>query len=544
MSRVAVDFGTGNTVLARFNETAAQAETLSIPGITSEMRYRLNPGEPERIAHVAPSVIHYSDTETLIADQVVSRGLAEHRHTVRWMKRGIAQGVTRRRKTPQGFKSPAEAGEEFLTLLLNYVGDRLDFERDEFTFTAPVEAFEDFQDWLWRVCENVGIGRARMLDEPTACVLGYQGAVRRDDRFLVFDFGCGTLDVAAVRIEPGSTEDKKAVQLGQAGCRLGGMDIDAWIAEDFCKRHGLDERERRDVEAVALRRAEEAKIALSDPDTEDAEVSVLSDASGSTRLLRTEYTRCCSDCLKGKPGQNGDPGHGCLGCMLLANDFVKQVRETVERALENAAVHANMRRGDVERVVVTGGTGLCVCVRELLESSFDGKVDYERPFDAVARGACGGQEVGAILQHDYAIESYNRERKEFEFRPLFQSGTEYPTGPAAVRLWAKGAYDGQTRIGLKIFEVSRMKRRRLDVSMVDADGALRDTSRVSSEYEYICLNSENPTFIHADPPCDMGRDKRRFLCEFQVDGNRRLLVTATDQLAQKVLLKDHPVVRL
>src|ERR1035437_2128967 len=172
MSEVAIDFGTSNTVLARYNETRERAETIRIQEISSELRYRLKPGGQEHSVWVIPSMIHYAEKETLIGDQVVSRGLAEHPDTMRWMKRGIAQGITRRKRTAQGHKSPAEAGAEFLKLALNYATNEISFEQDTFTFTAPVEAFENFQDWIWRVAEALGIRKLRVLDEPTACVFG------------------------------------------------------------------------------------------------------------------------------------------------------------------------------------------------------------------------------------------------------------------------------------------------------------------------------------------------------------------------------------
>jgi hypothetical protein len=149
-----------------------------------------------------------------------------------------------------------------------------------------------------------------------------------------------------------------------------------------------------------------------------------------------------------------------------------------------------------------------------------------------------------VLQHDYAIESYSRERKQFEFKPLFKIGTEYPTRPEAVRFWCNGSTDGQTRVGLHIFEVSRMKRRAVDQAMVDAEGRIQVAARVTTDYEHICLNPDNPTFIAADPPLNRERDKRRFLCSFEIDGHRRLLVTAIDHLTGKPVLVKHPVVRL
>ncbi|MFB3788407.1 MAG: Hsp70 family protein [bacterium] len=543
MSQVSVDFGTSNTVLARFNETTQRVETLDIPGIASEMRYRLTQDGPEQFVHVIPSLIHYSETETLIGNQVLSRGLAEHPDTFRWMKRAIARRITKCKKTAQGHIDPLQAGEDFLKALLNYASDRISFTNDDFTFTAPVEAFEDFQDWLWKVIEGLGIRRFRMLDEPTSCVFGYHGAARKDERFVMFDFGGGTLDVSTIRIEMSSTDTKKAVQLGQAGQDLGGMDIDQWLAEDFSTRHKLDDREKRDLEAIILRQAEAVKIALSDPLEAEAGFQIISQAGSAPRLLRTTFTRSCAQCERGQVGNHSAPGEACMGCILLQKDFVKQVRDTIDRALENAAVKVGMRKNEITKVLVTGGTSLVLCVQDILKNCFDCHIEYDHPFDTVVRGACRGI-VEPVLQHDYAIESYNSSRKEYEFKPLFKIGTEFPTRKDAVRFWAKGSYDGMTRIGLKIYEVSRMKRRDLAVAIVGEDGRLRGDSRVTSEYEYICLNEDNPTFILADPPVNLARDQQRFLCSFGIDGNRRLLVTVLDTLRRKPLLKEHPVVRL
>jgi molecular chaperone DnaK (HSP70) len=541
MGEVAIDFGTSNTVLARYNETQERAETIRISEVSGELRYRLNEAGQEYSVWVIPSLIHYAEKETLIGDQVVARGLAEHADTLRWMKRSIAHGITRRKKTPQGHKSPIEAGTEFLKLALNYASNEISFENDNFTFTVPVEAFENFQDWIWRVAESLGIRKLRILDEPTASVFGYQGAARQDERFMVFDFGGGTLDVSVVRLDLKEQSGRKAIQLGQAGCDLGGMDIDRWIASAFCARHSLSDADRRDLENLILRHAEEVKIALSDPATTDAEMSVLNDLGRVPRLLQSTWRRACVACEKGAVLLGGD--EICLGCLLLERGFPKQIREAMDRALENAAIKAGMRRSDVTRVLVTGGTSLVPAVRRIIEESFHEKVEYDHPFDGVVRGACRGV-VAPVLQHDYSIESYNTERRQFEFKPLFKIGTEFPTAPDVVRYWSNGSIDGQTRVGLLIYEVSRMKRRAVEEALVDAEGRIQTAARVNTDYEHICLNPDNPTFIAADPPINRARDKQRFLCTFSIDGHRRLLVTATDNLTGKPVLVKHPVVRL
>lgn len=541
MTQVAVDFGTSNTVLARFDETSGRAETIAIPGITRELRYRLNPDEAERTVHVIPTLIHYTDKEIFIGNQVLERGLVGHRETLRWLKRRIALGVSKRTKTALGHKSAAEAGQDFLRVLLSYVSEELSFDEDEFTFTVPVEAFEDFEDWLRRVAEALQIARVRIIDEATSCILGYQGAIKSEDRYVVFDFGCGTLDVSAVRVDPTIEEGRKAVQLGQAGRDLGGMDIDTWIFDDFCRRQQFDAGQRRKLEPRLMADSESVKIRLSDPEVNEVNLRLDDPHFGELTVI---YRQSCESCQRrGNSAPTSEKGASCLGCLLVQRNFTREIRETVDRALENAAIKAGMRREDITRVVVTGGTSLVPGVRDYLEDDFEGRVSYESPFDAVVQGACQGL-VAPILQHEYAIESFNSSTRDYEFKPLFRVGTSYPTPANAVRFWARGSYNGMTRIGIKIFEVSQMKRRSLEVSLVDWEGVLQDTSQVKTENHYVCLNRDNPTFIVADPAVDLERDHKRFLCSFAVDGNRRLLVTVEDQLSQQKILDEHPVVRL
>ena len=542
-ARVAVDFGTSNTVIARLDPESDTVQTLEVPGISKAVRYRLRPDDSLQTIHLVPSLIHFGENETLIGQQVVARGLVESKHTFRWIKRSISMGVTKRKRTPQGHKTPADGGAEFLRLLLSYISNEVSLTNDEFTFTSPVEAFEDFQDWLQRVIDDLEIRRVRRIDEATACILGVQTAVSRDDRFLVFDFGCGTLDVSAVRIDLDTAKDRKAVQLGQAGYDIGGMDIDAWIFEDFCARHELDAKTRRQTKSTLLVEAERVKIRLSRADVDVAELKLAADPTADRTEFVTPYTRSCDACRSGESQSQPDNSTGCLGCLVHSRQFLRHVRNTIDRALENAAIKAGMRRDDITRVVVTGGTSLVPLVRRHLKEMFPERVAFKNPFDAVVRGGCRGIVV-PLLSHDYTIESFSAHNREFEFKSLLKTGTEYPTPRDCVRFWAKGSYDGMTRIGIKIFEVSRMERRGLEVALVDDAGSLQETSRVATKYHYICLNRDNPTFIVADPPIQLQRDAKRFACSFWVDGNRRLCVTVEDRLARRELMRDHPVVRL
>ena len=76
-ARVAVDFGTSNTVIARLDPESDTVQTLEVPGISKAVRYRLRPDDSLQTIHLVPSLIHFGENETLIGQQVVARGLVE-----------------------------------------------------------------------------------------------------------------------------------------------------------------------------------------------------------------------------------------------------------------------------------------------------------------------------------------------------------------------------------------------------------------------------------------------------------------------------------
>ena len=81
---------------------------------------------------------------------------------------------------------------------------------------------------------------------------------------------------------------------------------------------------------------------------------------------------------------------------------------------------------------------------------------FDRPFDAVARGAAAfvaGVDFYDHIQHDYAIRHIRAQRGEYEYRTIVPRGTPYPTTSPVCRLTVKATYQGQTSLGLAIFEM-------------------------------------------------------------------------------------------
>jgi len=74
----------------------------------------------------------------------------------------------------------------------------------------------------------------RTIDEPVAAALGYGIDIKKDSTVIAFDFGAGSLEVAAVRIEAGKTfETGRAQVLAKQSLKIGGDDVDWWIVEEF-----------------------------------------------------------------------------------------------------------------------------------------------------------------------------------------------------------------------------------------------------------------------------------------------------------------------
>ncbi len=91
---------------------------------------------------------------------------------------------------------------------------------------------QSLADWFRRKMPKGFTFRA--IDEPVASALGYGVDIKRDGIIVAFDFGAGSLEVAAVRIESGKTlETGRAEVLAKQSLRLGGDDVDEWVLEKF-----------------------------------------------------------------------------------------------------------------------------------------------------------------------------------------------------------------------------------------------------------------------------------------------------------------------
>jgi len=128
-----------------------------------------------------------------------------------------------------------------------------------------------------------------------------------------------------------------------------------------------------------------------------------------------------------------------------------------------------------------------------------------------------------------------------------RSGARYPSAGQVARITISAAYDGQTRLGIPLYEIS---------TAPDAEGpALELVSdpaggcrlagppeNASAGHKPHLANERTPTLLAADPPALKGDP--RFELTFVLDQERQLCITARDLVTGRLVKKDAPVHRL
>ncbi len=528
--KMAIDFGTSNTIVAFWNEELNDVDLHTVEDISLPFLFEQD-GRNLEIPYI-PSMICYQDKNTtFVGAQVIEKMLEKSKGSFRWLKAYIQSRRNINYPLPDGATVDYyKAGRDFLEKIIFFAAEsgHIDLTSGEVAFTVPVESFEHYTDWLSSACRELGIRRYRFLDESSACVFGYDTHLQQGDVYLIFDFGGGTLDVSIVKIEERVDRGRGCRVMGKAGCRLGGRTIDGWLYADILKRADMNVLDAREASALFMRGVEEIKERLTNND--EWEYNMLHEASGLN--LRGKYKRTE------------------LEDLLENNGLYQNVQETLDRALKHA-YEKGIEKSAIKEALLVGGSSQIPSIRRQVRTLFGNKTRYYRPYDAVARGACrflssDMEELYDHIQHDYAIKSYNRKTGTHQFIPLIPKGTQFPTEKGFKSMTMKATRNGQRFFGIDIFEIAEKNSSTGCAGEIiyDLNGcAVFDNNHNSSnEPTEFWMNEKNPTFIEADPPGEMG--VKRFSVSFRVGPNKALRVTVRDILTQKLLYEDYPVVRL
>jgi molecular chaperone DnaK len=350
-----IDLGTTNSCIAR----ALGGETLVIQN-NDQM-------------NVTPSVVRVLKSGSLLVGRRAYNALAEDPDNVAHeVKRVMGQRYAKTFPASGRVMTPEEISAEVLKSLAADARRRTGEEVRAGVVTVPA-AFTALQcEATARAAELAGLEECPLLQEPIAAAVAYGAAPGvRDQRWLVFDLGGGTLDVAVV-----STRDGRLGVLEHRGDNhLGGKDIDRALVRNvlvpfLSEQFALPRADAEPRELARLLR----KLALA---AEYAKIELTSADETLVGLLDVGCDR------EGRPIEAELP--------LTRARLEEEIGPLVARCLrltDEALEGARVKGADLDRVLLVGGPTQTPRVREALAAHLGARVDFSLdPMTVVARGA-------------------------------------------------------------------------------------------------------------------------------------------------------------
>ena len=335
-----------------------------------------------------PSYVGFSDTERLIGDAAKIASTSNPTNTVYDAKRMIGRDFSdeKLQEDMKHFSFQVVDHNNKPKIKVNYKGEDKEFTPEEISAMVLTKMKQTAELYLGHPVKNAvitvpayfndsqrqatkdagviaGLNVLRIINEPTAAAIAY-GLDKINDtqrNILIFDFGGGTHDVSLLSLEDGVFEVKATA----GDTHLGGEDIDTrivnYVLEEFKKKHKVDLSENK----KALRRirtaAERAKRSLSGQTQANIEIDSLHEGNDfSVNLTRAKFESLCSDI------------------------FLKTL-EPVDRVLKDSKIS----KGEINDIVLVGGSTRIPKVQELLTNFFNGKELCRKinPDEAIAYGA-------------------------------------------------------------------------------------------------------------------------------------------------------------
>jgi molecular chaperone DnaK len=311
-----------------------------------------------------------------------------------------------------------------------YLGDKVEAA----VITVPAY-FNDSQRKATKDAgEIAGLRVERIINEPTAASLAYGLDKKSNETILVFDLGGGTFDVSVLDVGEGVFEVKSTA----GDSHLGGDDFDQkivdWLVTEFKKDQGMDLTTDRTAVQRLKEAAEKAKIELSSQVSTAINLPFITARDGNPlhldyTLTRAKFEELCAD--------------------LLAR---------IKRPFQTALDDAKLKPGEVDEVVLVGGSSRMPMVQELVKS-LTGKEPNRsvNPDEVVAVGAAiqagvlGGDVKGIVLL-DVTPLSMGVETQGGIFDKLIERNTTIPTKKSRVYTTA---VDNQPEVEIHVLQGER-----------------------------------------------------------------------------------------
>ena len=318
-------------------------------------------------SRTTPSVVAFSkDGERLVGVTAKRQAVTNSQRTILSVKREMGtdwvQNIDDDEYTPQ------EVSAFILQKLKADAESYLGREVTQAVITCPAY-FTDAQRKATQDAGRIaGLEVLRIINEPTAAALAYGVDKDEDQTILVYDLGGGTFDVSVLEIYQVDGQPQIEVKATSGDNRLGGDDFDhvivEWITSEYLKSSGIDLT--KDMQAMSRLReaAEKAKIELSGTSMSQINLPFITMKDGQPEHLDLSLSRAKFE--------------------DLISDLVERTMSPTRRAMKDAGIG----KGDVDKVILVGGSTRVPAVQEAIESEV-GKSPFKgiNPDEAVALGA-------------------------------------------------------------------------------------------------------------------------------------------------------------
>ena len=361
-------------------------------GTTNSCVATIENGEPIVIANAegartTPSVVAFSkDGERLIGITAKRQAVTNPDRTIISVKRHM--GTDWNTNIDDTDYTPQEISAFILQKLKADAEAYLGVEVKQAVITCPAY-FTDAQRKATKDAGRIaGMDVLRIINEPTAAALAY-GADKGDDQtILVYDLGGGTFDVSVLEIYNVDGQPQIEVKATAGNNKLGGDDFDdrviEWLVSEFKRETGIDLSKDNQAMSRLKEAAEKAKIELSGTQSSQINLPFITMKDGNPEHLDMTLSRARFEDL-----------------------IAKHIEDTMAPTRQ-AMKDAGMKKGDVDKVILVGGSTRVPAVQTAIEKE-TGKAPYKgiNPDEAVAMGAAlqagiiaGDEEVSDILLLD------------------------------------------------------------------------------------------------------------------------------------------------